>query len=212
MSNQINKVLNQTEIKNKKILDIGCGDGSSMADLVDKCQNFYGIDQDVDVVEQAQKNLPNGKFLVGDGQKIPFGDNQFDLVIFSKSLHHHLDCLLALKEAIRVSKPKGLIVIVELVLDTEYQEAIRSFHNERKSITNALSAIEVSGLKVLSQKIVDSSKIFESFEGFLDIQSERFEINKESLEKIQAVLGEKINNKPLILKAQLQLFKLEVNK
>jgi len=81
-----------------KLLDVGCGDNR----LVREYGNGVGVDiydwGDVDV-------------LIEDAGKLPFGDNTFDTVAFVASLNHIPNRQEALREAYRVLRPGGLLLI-----------------------------------------------------------------------------------------------------
>ena len=49
-----------------------------------------------------------------NAEKLSFNDNSFDAVFLYTTLHHINDRERAIKELLRVTKPKGLLVIIEL--------------------------------------------------------------------------------------------------
>lgn len=60
----INKTIPSSE---SKILDIGCGTGHHVGTLASQNLDVIGIDISPDMINQAKKNYPKGKFRVGDG-------------------------------------------------------------------------------------------------------------------------------------------------
>jgi len=159
---------------------------------------------------KPKKNVPEGNFSVGDGQSLTFKDAQFDIILFSKSLHHHSNPTLALQETIRVLKPNGEIIIIELVPDTEYQKILKPVHNEREGIIKAGEAINVSGLKVISKQRINTPKEFADFNSLLKSLEERFEVKDSDTLKaeVEGVLGTKIQEVPLILNAEIDIYQL----
>lgn len=97
-----------------KILDIGVGDGIYEAILDDgikaKCE-FYGVDISMKQMARAKKNLKEAKKIDIDSQKLPYPDNTFDIVIASEILEHLFYPEKLLKEAARVLKSKGFLLI-----------------------------------------------------------------------------------------------------
>ena len=108
---RINKIIKESgNIKNKKILDIGCEAGYISSKLMKKGADVVGID----VCEPALKKyftrtakLP----LLAIAHKMPFKDNVFDNVIASEVIEHMPDINTVLVEIKRVLKPKGKIII-----------------------------------------------------------------------------------------------------
>lgn len=69
--------------ENSRVLEVGCGDGRSLIDVLVKTKNIYGVDHDATAVADARKNLsyaPEVSILMGDGRSLPFRDGFFDYV------------------------------------------------------------------------------------------------------------------------------------
>lgn len=104
--------------KGKKILDVGCGDGSDAKIFIKE----YGLTTyGIDIYKDKQiKGIRGLTFKKAGIFNIPFSDYYFDYVFMHDVLHHfdekkqrfnkHLE---ALKEAKRVCKKGGNILIVE---------------------------------------------------------------------------------------------------
>lgn len=63
---------------------------------------------------------------------LPFRDYKFDLLIFNSSLHYSTSYQLSLKEAVRVLKPKGQIVIMDSPLYKNEQSGIQMLSEREK--------------------------------------------------------------------------------
>jgi demethylmenaquinone methyltransferase/2-methoxy-6-polyprenyl-1,4-benzoquinol methylase len=96
-----------------KILDIAAGTGSSSRPLVDKGAEVTALDFSQGMIEQGRKQNKNIKFVQGDALKLPFEDNFFDVTTISFGLRNTSDIDKALKEALRVTKDGGRIVVAE---------------------------------------------------------------------------------------------------
>lgn len=103
--------------KNKRILDVGCGDGTDGEIFVKRFGLlFYGTD----IYEDENIKKLRLTFKKGSIYKIPYGNNIFDYV-FSHDVFHHLDepkqreekITSGLKELRRVCKKGGYIIVVE---------------------------------------------------------------------------------------------------
>lgn len=102
----IGKYLN---LKNKRILDIGCGIGTYLKKFQEYSGEVYGADINQENVKEALKITPKVK--LASAENLPFGDNFFHLVLLHEVLEHLTDDKKAIKEALRVLKPKGSLVI-----------------------------------------------------------------------------------------------------
>jgi len=96
-----------------KILDIAAGTGSSSRPLVDKGAEVTALDFSQGMIEQGRKQNKNIKFVQGDALKLPFEDNSFEVTTISFGLRNTSSTEIALKEALRVTKDGGRIVVAE---------------------------------------------------------------------------------------------------
>jgi len=96
-----------------KILDIAAGTGSSSRSLVDKGAEVTALDFSQGMIEQGRKQNKNINFVQGDALKLPFEDNSFEVTTISFGLRNTSNTEIALKEALRVTKDGGRIVVAE---------------------------------------------------------------------------------------------------
>ena len=68
--------LNKSITKNSKVLDIGCGDGRSLNEIIGISENLVGVDHEKKAIDDAIKNFKNNKikFKLADARKLPFKD------------------------------------------------------------------------------------------------------------------------------------------
>lgn len=87
-----------------KVLDIGCGEGKLVAELVNSGLDAFGLDISDVVVKRANSRL-NGRFKQGSILDLPFQDNHFDTVVSTECMEHLTpeDVPAALKEICRVT-------------------------------------------------------------------------------------------------------------
>ena len=96
-----------------EILDIAAGPGSSSEPLYKAGANVTAMDFSEGMIEAGKKKRPYLNFVKGDALKLPFKDNQFDVTTISFGLRNTNDYEKALREALRVTKVGGRMVIVE---------------------------------------------------------------------------------------------------
>jgi len=97
-----------------KVLDVGCAKGFMLFDFRKKIKGI--TIRGVDISSYAINNSKQGvkKYLkVANAKKLPFRDNEFDLVISINTIHNlnKKDCGVALKEIERVSKKNSFITV-----------------------------------------------------------------------------------------------------
>ncbi len=93
----------------QSILDLGCGTGTLTARLADLCSRVVGIDSSQNMIDKAQKQFANIKFIVCDALALPF-EKEFD-VVFSNAVFHWInDHNELLKNIYKALKPNGLLI------------------------------------------------------------------------------------------------------
>ncbi len=102
----------------ERVLDIGCNRGSieflfhSLHEQKAKNTHMEGLDISEEAIRQARKlNLPNCKFQSYSGGRLPFENEQFDLVVLVEVIEHVVDKNELLDEIYRVLKPSGKLFL-----------------------------------------------------------------------------------------------------
>jgi SAM-dependent methyltransferase len=110
------------------LLDLGCGSGAFCQMASAAGAIVSGIDVTPELVAIARRRVPGGDFGVADMQDLPHEDDRFDLVMGINSLHQVDSPLQALREARRVARPGGAVVVATWgrVEDCEAMGALHS--------------------------------------------------------------------------------------
>lgn len=95
------------------ILDIAAGTGTSSAALAADGAKVTALDFSKGMLEEGRRLHPELTFVFGDALALPFKDDEFDLTTISFGLRNTNDPALALKEALRVTRPGGSIHVIE---------------------------------------------------------------------------------------------------
>ena len=95
------------------VLDYGCFTGDLYEQLAPyQPARIVGIDISRQGIETARARFPAGEYAVMDAHRTTFGDATFDLVV-GRSILHHLDWEVAIREVARLLKPGGMAVFTE---------------------------------------------------------------------------------------------------
>ena len=118
-TDEIDEIINNTNLRGKSILDIGCGCGGAAFHLIKKhgAKSVEGIDPEPLVIETAKQlalknNLSETAiFKCIQPGPLQYDDATFD-VVFSKEVFLHIpDKLALLKNVHRILKPGGIIIV-----------------------------------------------------------------------------------------------------
>lgn len=95
------------------VLEAGCGEGYGTNILADKAKSIVGLDIDQDTIANASRKYKknNCSFSAYDGNKFPFADHSFDLVVSFQVLEHIKNDRAYLAEIARVLKDKGRLIL-----------------------------------------------------------------------------------------------------
>ncbi len=103
------------QYKDKKVLEVGVGDGIDHLELAKAGAILTGIDITPKSIELTKKNLElhgyKSNLLIADAENLPFEDDSFDVIYSFGVLHHTPDTQKAVKEIYRVLKPQGKAVV-----------------------------------------------------------------------------------------------------
>ena len=97
------------------LLDVGCGTGTTDRYLAPRVQRLHGVDISEEMLVKAQRNVPKAMFSWYDGEKLPFDDQTFDVVVAICVLHHvpvSMRCKVV-SEMVRVTRPEGVVAVFE---------------------------------------------------------------------------------------------------
>jgi ubiquinone/menaquinone biosynthesis C-methylase UbiE len=106
------------DVTDRRVLDVGCGDGALALALVARGAIVTGVDADRRMIAVAQTRFEAASrpidLVEADARNLPFPDACFDLVIAVTVLCFIQDAMGAVHEMARVLKPGGTLVIGEL--------------------------------------------------------------------------------------------------
>ena len=105
--------------ENAKVLDIGCGTGSSLLQFIKlgfRPENLTGVDSGADRIDQARERFPNVTFRCVSAEWMSFPDATFDvafeptlfMMLTSEEVAHRIA-----REMLRVTRPGGYVMLTD---------------------------------------------------------------------------------------------------
>ena len=112
---------NITDVQNKRIIDIGCGGGIYTKELaLMGAESVVGLDFSKEILQAAKENcsgFSNISFIQGDAHSVPYPNDTFDIVISRAVIHHLQDVPTFLREASRILKKNGVLIVQDRTIE-----------------------------------------------------------------------------------------------
>ena len=123
-----------TPLGDKRILEVGCGQGRVLQDLVELGARpgfLAGVDLRTEAIDAARSRWPEVDLRVADGQRLPFVAESFDVVavftVFSSILEGKISKMVA-REISRVLKPGGGVVHYDFQYRNPWNPEVRGIN------------------------------------------------------------------------------------
>ncbi len=116
ITKRLSKVRNYISFANKKVLDIGCGNGSYTMEIARSSSLTIGIDIErrrlLDFKKEKEKGETKNVFISQmSGEQLGFKNDNFDIIVLIETLEHISDEKKCLKECWRVLRQQGKLVL-----------------------------------------------------------------------------------------------------
>jgi ArsR family transcriptional regulator len=101
------------------VADIACGDGYISVEAARWAKRVVGIDRSPEVLKRARalaerRGVKNISWKRGDMERLPVEDASVDVALLSQALHHAAEPKRALAEAVRILRPGGRLLVLDL--------------------------------------------------------------------------------------------------
>jgi len=143
------------------VVDLGSGAGIDCflaAKKVGESGKVIGIDMTPQMIDKARENARQGEyhtveFRLGEIEHLPLADNSVDVIISNCVINLSPDKLQVFKDAYRVLKPGGRLVISDIVLNNEFPTVVKKALDMPGCVSRAwvkedyLGVIEAAGFE-----------------------------------------------------------------
>ncbi|SDL32160.1 ArsR family transcriptional regulator [Maridesulfovibrio ferrireducens] len=114
-------------------VDLGCGNGAFLGDMLVKCKSVIGVDSSRKMLELASNRIgdnPEVSLRIGELTHLPLRDWEADFAVISMVLHHLPNPDRAVSEAARVLTRGGRLVVADFVIHSN--EKMRTEYGDRR--------------------------------------------------------------------------------
>lgn len=148
----------EAELRDKEILEIGCGDGRITSRFVRVAKYVTAMDPNEKILDVARNNLDsysNVRLIAGKGERLDLPDNSFDVVFYTLSFHHipldkQYDGIL---ESRRVLRKNGRLFIYEPVLNGQMQSLFLLFEDEVNELRQVPKTLKTACAKHIFKQL-----------------------------------------------------------
>ena len=97
------------------LLDVGCGTGTTDRQFAPRVRKLHGVDVSEEMLVHARRTVPAAEFSWYDGEKLPFADESFDVVVGICMIHHvpASERFRVVSEMVRVTRSEGVVAVFE---------------------------------------------------------------------------------------------------
>jgi len=136
----------------ERVLDSGTGTGALAFALAPLVREVVGVDLVPELLERARRHageFPNVSFVEGDAEHLALESGSFDVAGSLRTLHHVARPELAVAELVRVTRPGGVVLVIDQIAPADPLSAVELNRFERArdaSHTRALADVDLRGL------------------------------------------------------------------
>lgn len=169
--------------KGQTVLDLGSGGGIDVflaANKVGEKGRVIGVDMTQEMVRKAEENAKRGgyknvQFRLGEIENLPLDDESVDVIISNCVINLSTDKRRVFKEAYRVLKPKGKMMISDIVTEKELPYEIRKSFSAwadciggalvKRDYLDAIGQAGFNDIKIVDEKIFLEEGMSEKIKG-----------------------------------------------
>ncbi len=101
------------------VADLGCGEGYLTVEAAGWARRVIAVDRSADVLSRAQalarrRGVSNIAWQQGDLERVGLADEAVDVTLLSQALHHAAEPERAVAECVRITRPGGRVLVLDL--------------------------------------------------------------------------------------------------
>ena len=137
--------------KDARVLDVACGPGHVSLGFAAVSGEVVGVDlteAPLKIAEQSrrERGITNARFQLGDADRIPFDDGEFDVVVCRYAVHHFDAPAKVIGEMARVCRVGGTVAVQDLISSEHVERAAYYNRFEKLRDTSHTRALPLSEL------------------------------------------------------------------
>jgi len=199
-ANEVDLIIGEVDLNQKRVLDFGCGCGGAIFHIAKKysVSELLGVDIEESVINRAtylaaKKSFEKvTKFQVIERDHLPFGESSFDIVFSKDALIHVPNKKRIFAEIFRVLKPGGKLIAGDwMTWDRGYRTADMQNYLNAEGLDFHMSSLSSYNLDLIESGFVSVS-LEDRQEWYLATATRELESLKNDLsEEIVKILGDK---------------------
>lgn len=146
-----------------RVLEVASGPGHVALGFAEVAREVVGVDlteAPLKIAERMriERGLSNVSFRIGDAERLPFGADEFDVVLCRFAVHHFENPATVIGEMSRVCKPNGTVAVEDLI-SSEHPERAQYYnrferlrdtsHTRALPLSEMLKTLAAAGLEVI---------------------------------------------------------------
>jgi len=144
------------DVRGLRTLDLGCGEGRFSRMLAERGARTFAIDPIEQLIITAAQRHAGGAYVRASGERLPFAAGSFHLVVSYLSLIDIPDFRGAIAESVRVLRPGGALLVVNLNFVTASEGWARDeagnrlYHRVDRYAEERPIVLEIGGIHIVN--------------------------------------------------------------
>ncbi|MEM7199507.1 MAG: methyltransferase domain-containing protein [Planctomycetota bacterium] len=187
--NLVEKLLAFIPEKDGTILDVACGKGATTQHLLHHYAptRVTAIDRADKQIKLCQEKLPDCRFMVMDATALEFEDDSFDNILSVEAAFHFVPRLAFLREARRVLRPGGRLVLSDMLMTRagEAERRLGSVENHVPDLDAYRELCREAGFSEVAVEDVTEPCLHGTFDHLVQFSHSRLLSGEISVEELQ---------------------------